>query len=172
MVYYQPSNQTTRRSRVVGRARAIGNRVGINWSQEFESLLLRQQKSPQPGAFLLASKEIRKGGSERSSRKKHSPGDCFLPTCACRRTAVRRANLFGSSSLDGSLSRSRKMIQGDMRRVLLSYACRRTAVRRANLFFKASKKRLSRQDVIKSRYIYPLSLSPLNYSSFQSIMIL
>ena len=39
-------NAKTRRSRVVGRARAIGNRVGLNGSQEFESLLLRQASNP------------------------------------------------------------------------------------------------------------------------------
>ena len=83
MIYYHPSNKTTRRSRVVGRARAIGNRVGLNGSPEFESLLLRQQKSHPIGwlfCWRRSCKEIRTGGSPRSGRKKNSPGDCFSPT--------------------------------------------------------------------------------------------
>ena len=63
MIYYHPSNQTTRRSRVVGRARAIGNRVGLNGSQEFESLLLRQQKTViclPNHCFLLVNDVFRK----------------------------------------------------------------------------------------------------------------
>ena len=47
-------NAKTRRSRVVGRARAIGNRVGLNGSQEFESLLLRHEKT----AFVFRTKAV------------------------------------------------------------------------------------------------------------------
>ena len=48
----------TRRSRVAGRARTIGNRVTQKWVREFESLLLRHKKRTQSfqiGSFLFYS---------------------------------------------------------------------------------------------------------------------
>ena len=48
----------TRRSRVAGRARTIGNRVTLNGVREFESLLLRHEKTlfclPRQERFFFA----------------------------------------------------------------------------------------------------------------------
>ena len=53
------------RSRVAGRARAIGNRVGLNGSPEFESLLLRHERNliclPDKSGFFQLNPPCRVG---------------------------------------------------------------------------------------------------------------
>ena len=70
----------TRRSRVAGRARTIGNRVTLNGVREFESLLLRHKKrSVFRVLFCIFYQKFRRVRGERANCRRSERGRADLP---------------------------------------------------------------------------------------------